>query len=50
MTKVLYVTREVSDVMLRERNWFMAAEAANRENEAKTDFLSRMAHDIRTTP
>lgn len=48
VTKVLYVTREVSDVMLRERNWFMAAEAANRENEAKTDFLSRMAHDIRT--
>ena len=42
------MTREVSDVMLRERNWFMAAEAANRENEAKTDFLSRMAHDIRT--
>ena len=39
VTKVLYVTREVSDVMLRERNWFMAAEAANRENEAKQTFF-----------
>ena len=46
--RVLYVTRMVSDVLLRERNWFMIAEAANKANAAKTDFLSRMAHDIRT--
>ena len=45
---VLYVTRLISDTKLREQNLILIAEEANRANEAKTEFLSRMAHDIRT--
>lgn len=45
---VLYVTRIISDSKRREQNWIAIAEEANRANVAKTDFLSRMAHDIRT--
>ena len=48
VTNVLYVTRIISDSKRREYNWIAIAEEANRENAAKTDFLSRMAHDIRT--
>ena len=45
---VLYVTRIISDSKRREQNWIAIAEEASRANAAKTDFLSRMAHDIRT--
>lgn len=48
MTHVLYANRLTSDFILRERNWYVIAEEANRASAAKTDFLSRMAHDIRT--
>lgn len=45
VSHVLYTTRLISDTKHREQNWIVIAEAANK---AKTDFLSRMAHDIRT--
>lgn len=45
---VLYVTRIISDSKRREQNWIAIAEEASRANAAKTEFLSRMAHDIRT--
>ncbi len=45
---VLYVTRLISDQKRREQYWIMMAEAANKANEAKSEFLSRMSHDIRT--
>ena len=48
VTHVLYTNRLTSDFMLRERNWYVIAEEANRASAAKTDFLSRIAHDIRT--
>ena len=48
VTHVLYVTRVISDSKRREQSWIIIAEEANRQNAAKTDFLSRMAHDIRT--
>ena len=48
VTHVLYVTRLINDTKRREQNWIAIAEEANRANAAKTDFLSRMAHDIRT--
>lgn len=48
VTNILYVTRIVNDEKHREQNWILVAEEANRQNEAKSDFLSRMAHDIRT--
>ena len=47
-THVLYANRLTSDFILRERNWYVIAEEASRANTAKTDFLSRIAHDIRT--
>ena len=47
-THVLYVTNSISDSKRREQNWIAIAEEANRANAAKTDFLSRIAHDIRT--
>ncbi len=48
VTHVLYTTRLISDTKHREQNWIVITEAANKANAAKTDFLSRMAHDIRT--
>lgn len=48
VTHVLYVTRLISDTKRREQNLIVLAEEASRANEAKTEFLSRMAHDIRT--
>ena len=48
VTNILYVTRLISDQKRRERNWISAAKEAERANQAKSDFLSRMAHDIRT--
>lgn len=45
---VLYVTRLISDQKRREQYWIMIADAANKANEAKSEFLSRMSHDIRT--
>ena len=48
VSHVLYTTRLISDTKHREQNWIVIAEAANKANKAKTDFLSRMAHDIRT--
>jgi len=45
---VLYVTRLISDTKRREQKLIVLAEEASRANEAKTEFLSRMAHDIRT--
>ena len=38
----------ISEEKKREQSWILAAEEANKANEAKSDFLSRMAHDIRT--
>lgn len=48
VTHVLYVTRLISEQKRREQNWIFIAEEANRANVAKSDFLSRIAHDIRT--
>ncbi len=48
LTHALYVTRSIEDTKRREQDWIAIAEEANRANTAKTDFLSRMAHDIRT--
>ena len=48
VTHVLYVTRLISDTKLREQSLILIAEEANRANLAKTDFLSRVSHDIRT--
>ena len=48
VTHVLYVTRLISDIKRREQNWIAIAEEANRANDAKTEFISQVAHDIRT--
>lgn len=48
VTHVLYVTALISAEKRREQNLIILAEDARRANEAKTEFLSRMAHDIRT--
>ncbi len=47
-THILYVTRIISDTKRRERDLVSMAEEARRTSEAKTEFLSGMAHDIRT--
>ena len=48
VTQVLYVTRLISDAKRKEQNWIAIAQEANKANEAKTDFLRHMSHDIRT--
>ena len=48
VTNVLCVTRSISEQKRREEFWIAAAEEASRASAAKTEFLSRMAHDIRT--
>lgn len=48
VTHILYVTRLISDTKRREQNWILIAEEANKANAAKTEFISQIAHDIRT--
>lgn len=48
VTNVLYVTQIISDSKRREQNWISIAEEANKANVAKTEFISQIAHDIRT--
>ena len=48
VTNILYVTRLISEQKRREQSWMLLAEEANNANEAKSEFLSKMAHDIRT--
>ena len=48
VTHALYVLRIISDVKRRERNWIAIAEDASRASKAKTEFMSQLAHDIRT--
>ena len=45
---VLYVTQLISDEKNREEQLISIAEEANAANDAKTEFVSRVAHDIRT--
>lgn len=45
---LLFAIRLITEQKQREKSWIIAAEEANRANEAKSDFLSRMSHDIRT--
>lgn len=47
-SQLIYVVRFISEEKRRERYWIVAAEEANKANAAKSDFLSRMSHDIRT--
>lgn len=46
--QVLFVIRLISEEKRRERLLMGEAEDAKRANEAKSEFLSRMSHDIRT--
>lgn len=48
VTHILYVTRIISDEKFREERLISLAENANEANRAKTDFISQVAHDIRT--
>lgn len=48
VTHVLYVTQLISDTKRREQSWIAIAEDANKANEAKSEFISQIAHDIRT--
>ena len=48
MTHVLYTLRLTSDQKRKEQNYIALAEEAEKANQAKTDFLRRMSHDIRT--
>ena len=48
VTHVLFVIRLISELKRKEERLISLAEEATRANEAKTDFLSCMAHDIRT--
>lgn len=46
--QVLFLIRLISEEKRREKYLVGAMEDANRANEAKSEFLSRMSHDIRT--
>lgn len=46
--QVLFAMRLYSEEKRREKDLMSAADAARRANEAKSEFLSRMSHDIRT--
>ena len=46
--QVLFAMRLYSEEKCREKDLMSAADAARRANEAKSEFLSRMSHDIRT--
>lgn len=46
--QVLFAMRLSSEEKRREKDLMSAADAARRANEAKSEFLSRMSHDIRT--
>lgn len=48
ITDVLYVTQIISASKRREQSWITIAEEANKANVAKTEFISQIAHDIRT--
>ena len=46
--QVIFAARLISDVKRREKNWISIAQEANEANKAKTEFISQLAHDIRT--
>lgn len=46
--QVLFAMRLYNEEKRREKDLMSAADAARRANEAKSEFLSRMSHDIRT--
>lgn len=46
--QMLFAMRLYSEEKRREKDLMSAADAARRANEAKSEFLSRMSHDIRT--
>lgn len=52
VTEILYVTQIIDDYKQKElayqQELVKAVESANQANTAKTDFLNRMSHDIRT--
>ena len=52
VTDILYVTQIIDDYKQKElayqQELVKAVESANQANTAKTDFLNRMSHDIRT--
>lgn len=52
VTEILYVTQIIDDYKQKElayqQELVKAVESANQANTAKTEFLSRMSHDIRT--
>lgn len=48
VTHVIYAARLISDIKRREKSWISIAKEANEANKAKTEFISQLAHDIRT--